>query len=57
MNNESLLCTKADLLAIGRLIDSLHTFCWENNAYIKEQIAEAKTIEEVKAIEIDYSIK
>lgn len=54
MNNQSLLCTKADLTAIGQLIIVLHSFCWENNAYLKEQIANAETIEEVEAIEISY---
>lgn len=57
MDNKALLCTKQDLLAIGNLIETLHTFCWENNAYIKEQIAQAETIEEVESIEIDYNRK
>lgn len=54
MDNQALLCTKADILAIGQLIEELHSFCWENNAYIKEQIANAETVEEVNAIEINY---
>ena len=54
MDNTALLCTKGDLMAIGRLIETLHTFCWENNAYVKEQIAEAKSISELNDIEIDY---
>ena len=54
MDNQPLLCTKDDLMAIGQLIETLHTFCWENNAYIKEQIAQAETIEEVESIEIEY---
>ena len=54
MDNQALLCTKADILAIGQLIEELHSFCWGNNAYIKEQIANAETVEEVNAIEIDY---
>ena len=54
MDNQALLCTKADILAIGQLIEELHSFCWENNAYIKEQIAEAKSISELDDIEIDY---
>ncbi len=54
MDNTALLCTKGDLMAIGRMIETLHTFCWENNAYIKEQISNAKTVEELEAIEIDY---
>lgn len=54
MDNQGLLCTKADLIAIGGLITELHSFCWENNAYLKEQIANAETIEEVEAIEISY---
>ena len=54
MDNTALLCTKADLMAIGGLITELHSFCWQNNAYIKEQINQAETIEEVEAIEINY---
>ena len=54
MNNEGLLCTKADLIAIGEEIRNLTKFCWGMNAHIKEQIAAAETIEEVEAIEINY---
>lgn len=54
MDNTALLCTKGDLMAIGRMIETLHTFCWENNAYIKEQISNAKTVEEVEDIVINY---
>ena len=55
MDNKGLLCTKADLMAIGGLITELHSFCWNNNAYIKEQINNAESIEEVDSIEISYS--
>lgn len=54
MDNQGLLCTKADLMAIGSLITELHSFCWQNNAYIKEQIEQAETIEELEQIEINY---
>ena len=54
MNNDSLICTKQDLLNIGNLITELHSFCWAKNAEIKEQINNAKTIEEVENIEINY---
>lgn len=54
MDNTALLCTKADLYAISDVIKDLHSFCWQNNAYIKEQINQAETIEEVEAIEISY---
>ena len=54
MDNTALLCTKADLMAIGGLITELHSFCWQNNAYIKEQINQAETIEELEQIEINY---
>jgi hypothetical protein len=54
MNNDVLICTKADLIAIGELITQLHTFCWTKNAEIKEAIAEAQTIEEVNEIEVNY---
>lgn len=54
MNNDSLVCTKQDLLNIGGLITALHSFCWAKNAEIKEQIKQAETIEEVENIEINY---
>lgn len=54
MDNQGLLCTKTDLMAIGGLITELHSFCWNNNAYIKEQIEQAETIEELEQIEINY---
>lgn len=53
-DNKGLLCTKNDLLAIRNLITKLHSYCWENNAYIKEQIAEATTLDEVNNINISY---
>lgn len=55
MYNDSLECTKADLVAIGGLIAQLHTFCWNKNAYFKSLIASAETVEEVEDIEIDYT--
>ena len=55
MDNQGLLCTKADLLAIGGLITELHSFCWQNNAYIKEQIEQAENLEELEKIEINYN--
>lgn len=54
MDNKGLLCTKADLMAIGGLITELHSFCWNMNAHIKEQIEGAETIEELERIEISY---
>lgn len=54
MDNVPLECTKLDLINIGGLITALHTFCWTRNAEIKAEIANAETIEEVDAIEIDY---
>ena len=54
MNNVDLLCTKSDLQAIGDLIYDLTAFVWGNNAYIKEQIEQAESIEEVESIEINY---
>lgn len=53
-DNNGLLCTKNDLLAIGNLITKLHNYCWENNAYIKEQIENAQTIEELENVIINY---
>ena len=55
MNNDSLICTKQDLINIGGLITELHSFVWNKNAQIKELINNAQTIEEVNAIEIDYT--
>lgn len=54
MDNKGLECTKTDLIAIGGMITELHSYCWNMNAYIKEQISEAQTIEELNEIEIDY---
>ena len=56
-DNKALLCTKQDLLAIGNLIIQLHSYCWNMNAYIKEQIENAKSIDELDNIVIDYTIK
>ena len=56
MNNDHLECTKADLFAIGQMIINLHSFCWTKNATIKQAIEDATTIEEVEAIEIDYTL-
>lgn len=56
MNNDSMTCTKQDLLNIGGLITALHSFVWNRNAEIKEQIKEAKTIEEVENIEVNYEV-
>jgi len=54
MDNKGLLCTKSDLMAIGGLITELHSYCWGMNAYIKEQIANAGSIEELEQIKISY---
>lgn len=53
-DNNALLCTKQDLLAIGKLIVQLHSYCWNMNAYIKEQIGNAKKIEELLNIKVFY---
>ena len=53
-DNKALLCTKNDLLAIGNLIIQLHSYCWNMNAYIKEQIENAGTLEELLKIEVVY---
>lgn len=54
-NAGSLICTKQDLINIGTLVSQLHSFCWGLNDKIKKEIRAAKTVEEVKAIEIDYT--
>ena len=56
-DNKALLCTKQDLLAIGNLIIQLHSYCWNMNAYIKDKIGNAKSIDELDNIVIDYTIK
>lgn len=54
MNNEPLLCSKADLIAIGELITELHAYCWMRNAEIKQEIAEAETMEQLNEVDISY---
>ena len=54
MDNQPLLCTKNDLMAIGQLIEKLHTYCWTRNAEIKQQIEQAQTLEELDEIDISY---
>ena len=54
-DNKALLCTKQDLLTIGKLIVQLHSYCWNMNAYIKEQIELAQTQAELDNIDISYS--
>ena len=49
MDNQGLLCTKADLMAIGGLITELHSYCWNLNAYIKEQGFNAGETKVIKA--------
>ena len=56
MNNDSLVCTKQDLINIGSLITALHSFCWTKNAEIKEVVRNASTVEEIKTIQIDYTL-
>ena len=53
-DNKALLCTKQDLLTIGKLIVQLHSYCWNMNAYIKEQIGNAETVEELLNIKVFY---
>lgn len=53
-DNKALLCTKNDLLAIGQLIIQLHSYCWNMNAHVKEQIENAISIEELENITINY---
>ena len=53
----SLECTKADLLNIGALLTQMTAYVWQlKNPEIKTAIQEAKTVEEVEAISIDYSL-
>ena len=55
-DNQPLECTKEDLINIGNLITLLDNFCWTKNAEIKNLINLAETVEEVKAIVIDYTL-
>ena len=55
-DNKALLCTKNDLLIIGQLIVKLHSYCWNMNAFIKEQIENATNLEELEQIKIDYEV-
>jgi len=55
-DNQPLECNRQDLMNIGGLITQLHNFCWNKNALIKAEINQAETIEEVEAVEIDYTI-
>lgn len=55
-DNKALLCTKNDLLIIGQLIVKLHSYCWNMNAYLKEQIENATNLEELEQIKIDYEV-
>lgn len=54
-DNESLECTKDDLVAIGNLITELHIRCWTLNAFYKDEINKATNLEELNHIEIDYN--
>lgn len=54
MNNQGLLCTRADLLAIGEEIRNLTKFCWGMNAYYKDLINQADNIAELEKIVISY---
>ena len=52
-----LLCSKEDLMQIGSLIQQKISYIWQiRNPEIKSQIMNAKTIEELNAIDISYSI-
>lgn len=53
-DNQPLTCTKEDLFNIGGLITQLHSFCWNKNALIKDEINNAQSIAELEEIEIDY---
>ena len=55
-DNQPLECNKEDLANIGGLITQLHSFCWNKNALIKDEINGAQTIEELEEIEIDYTM-
>ena len=54
MDNQPLECDREDLINIGGLITQLHSFCWNKNAEIKQEINEATTVQEVEEVEINY---
>ena len=56
-DNQMLVCNKADLLNIGNMIIQLHSYCWAKNAEIKLAINNAKTMEELNSIDIDYEME
>lgn len=56
-DNQMLVCNKVDLLNIGNMIIQLHSYCWTKNTEIKLAISNAKTMEELNSIEIDYTMK
>ena len=55
MDNTGLLCNKADLVNIGEEIRNLTKHCWGMNAYYKELINMAESLEELEGININYS--
>ena len=57
MDNQPLECDDTDLSNIGDLITQLHSYCWNKNAFIKTEIENAATVEEVNAIEINYEME
>lgn len=51
-----LICTEQDLTQIGKLIQAKISYVWQyRNSEIKTQIMNAKTIEELNAIDISYN--
>ena len=50
-----LLCTKADLIALGNLLKEKTAYVWSiKNPAVKSAILTAQTVEEVEAVEIEY---
>ena len=47
-------CSKQDLMTIGNTIKELTIYCWNKNSEIIEAINNAKTIEELNNISIEY---
>lgn len=47
-------CSKQDLMIIGNAIKELTIYCWNKNSEIIEAINNAKTIEELNNISIEY---
>lgn len=55
INNDSLVCTKSDLLSLGQLIQELTSYVWGDlNPKYVNAINNASSIDELNALNIEY---